>query len=75
MLDTLNFLSQNIIGLETLLRGERMKFDMGESSLFLINAREKSLFDSQLVYNSVYVDLIIAYSKIRTAAGLGFEGL
>lgn len=51
-----------------------MKFDLGESSLFLINAREKGLFDSQLVYNSVYVDLIIAYSKIRTAAGLGFEG-
>tara|TARA_R110000868_G_scaffold59941_1_gene183704 strand:- start:1782 stop:3182 length:1401 start_codon:yes stop_codon:yes gene_type:complete len=70
----LSFLSQNIKGLEALLRGERMKFDMGESSLFLINAREKSLFDSQLVYNSVYVDLIIAYSKIRTAAGLGFEG-
>ena len=71
----LSFLTQNIQALETLLRGERIKFDMGESSLFLINAREKSLFDSQLVYNTLYVDLVITYSKIRTAAGLGFEGL
>lgn len=71
----LSFLTQNIKALETLLRGERIKFDMGESSLFLINAREKSLFDSQLVYNTLYVDLVITYSKIRTAAGLGFEGL
>jgi outer membrane protein TolC len=67
--------AQNITALESLLRGERIKFDLGESSLFLINSREKGLFDALLVNNSLYVDLNIAYSKIRTAAGLGFEGL
>ncbi|EPR73970.1 Multidrug efflux protein, outer membrane component [Winogradskyella psychrotolerans RS-3] len=71
----LNIFSQNIQGLESLLKGERIKFDLGESSLFLINARETSLFDSNLINNALYVDLIIAYSKIRTAAGLGFEDL
>ncbi|WP_339922379.1 TolC family protein [uncultured Cyclobacterium sp.] len=67
--------SQNIQGLESLLKGERIKFDLGESSLFLINARETGLFDANIINNGLYVDLIIAYSKIRTAAGLGFEDL
>ncbi|SEJ46536.1 Outer membrane protein TolC [Cyclobacterium xiamenense] len=65
----------NISGLERLLEGERVKFDLGESSLFLINARETSLFDALLVNNSLFVDKNIAFSKVRTAAGLGFEGV
>ena len=69
----LKIFSQNVKGLENLLKGERIKFELGESSLFLINARETSLFDSHLVNNSLYVDLNIAFSKVRSAAGLGFE--
>ena len=69
----LKIFSQNVKGLENLLKGERVKFELGESSLFLINARETSLFDSHLVNNSLYVDLNIAFSKVRSAAGLGFE--
>lgn len=65
----------NISGLERLLEGERVKFELGESSLFLINARETSLFDAILVNNSLFVDKNIAFSKVRTAAGLGFEGV
>lgn len=65
----------NIGGLERLLEGERVKFELGESSLFLINARETSLFDALLINNSLFVDKNIAFSKVRTAAGLGFEGL
>ncbi|MDN3688394.1 TolC family protein [Cyclobacterium jeungdonense] len=65
----------NISGLERLVEGERVKFELGESSLFLINARETSLFDAILVNNSLFVDKNIAFSKVRTAAGLGFEGL
>ncbi|SHN33833.1 Outer membrane protein TolC [Cyclobacterium lianum] len=63
----------NINGLERLLEGERTKFEMGESSLFLINARETSLFDALLVNNSLFVKRNIGFSKVRNAAGLGFE--
>ncbi len=66
---------ENIIGLERLLEGEKVKFDMGESSLFLINAREVSLFDAMVVMNSIYVRRNIAVSRVRTAAGLGFDEL
>jgi hypothetical protein len=47
---------------------------MGESSLFLINARETSLFDAILVMNSIFVQKNISFSRVRTAAGLGFDG-
>ncbi len=63
----------NIEGLERLLEGEKIRFDMGESSLFLINAREVSLFDAMVVMNSIYVRRNIAVSQVRTAAGIGFE--
>lgn len=65
----------NITALERLLEGERIKFDMGESSLFLINAREVGLFDALVVLNSIYADRNIAIARARTAAGLGFDVL
>lgn len=65
----------NIRALERLLEGERIKFQLGESSLFLINARETSLFDALLVRNSIYVKKYISFSKVRKAAGMGFEGV
>ena len=63
----------NIGGLERLLEGERIKFDLGESSLFLINAREVSLFDALVVLNSIYAQRNVSISRVRTAAGLGFQ--
>ncbi|HSI76812.1 MAG TPA: TolC family protein [Lunatimonas sp.] len=63
----------NIGALERLLEGERIKFDMGESSLFLINAREVGLFDALVVLNSIYAERNISIARARTAAGLGFE--
>lgn len=65
----------NITALERLLEGERIKFDMGESSLFLINAREVGLFDALVVLNSIYAERNIAIASSRTAAGLGFDVL
>ncbi|MEX2511265.1 MAG: TolC family protein [Cyclobacteriaceae bacterium] len=67
--------SNNILGLEKLLEGERTKFEMGESSLFLVNARETGLLEAMLVKNSIFVKRKISFSKVRTAAGLGFEEL
>jgi outer membrane protein TolC len=63
----------NINGLERLLEGERVRFDLGESSLFLINAREVALFDALAVLNSLYAQRNISISRVRTAAGIGFE--
>ena len=37
-----------IVNYQRLLRGERMKFDNGESSIFLINSRENSALDAQM---------------------------
>jgi outer membrane protein TolC len=62
----------NITALQRLLEGERIKFDLGESSLFLINAREVGLFDALAVLNSIYAQRNISIARARTAAGLGF---
>lgn len=58
--------------LERLLAGEIRKFQMGESSLFLVNAREVSVFDSRLTLNELLAKYKIAIAKTRVAAGLGF---
>lgn len=69
-----NTFEDNIVGLERLLEGEKIRFEMGESSLFLINARETSLFDALLVMNSIFVRKNISFSRVRNSAGLGFDG-
>lgn len=65
--------SANVESLETLLAGEVRRFQIGESSLFLVNAREVSMFDSRLTLNELASKLRISYAKTRYAAGLGFE--
>ncbi|MBN7811921.1 TolC family protein [Algoriphagus sp. H41] len=64
--------SANVESLETLLAGEVRRFQIGESSLFLVNAREVSVFDSRLTLNELASKLRISYAKTRYAAGLGF---
>ena len=47
--ETQNSLIEDIVtDYTTMLTAEERKFSFGESSLFLINSREKSLIDSQL---------------------------
>lgn len=65
--------SENVRSLQALLTGEMRRFEMGESSLFLINAREVSVFDSRVTLNELASKLRISYAKTRFAAGLGFE--
>lgn len=64
---------QNIEGLQRLLDGERTKFDLGESSLFLINARETAFFDAMVLLNSISANRKTSLSRVMVAAGLGFE--
>jgi len=65
--------SENVRSLQALLTGEMRRFEMGESSLFLVNAREVSVFDSRVTLNDLASKLRISYAKTRYAAGLGFE--
>ena len=64
---------QNVVSLETLLQGEVRRFEIGESSLFLVNAREVSVFSSKLTLNELLSKRKIAFAKSRYAAGLGFN--
>lgn len=65
--------TENVKSLQALLTGEMRRFEMGESSLFLVNAREVSVFDSRIILNELESKLRITYAKTRYAAGLGFE--
>jgi len=63
----------NVKTLEALLQGETRRFSIGESSLFLVNAREVAVFDSRITLNDLAAKLRTAYAKTRFSAGLGFE--
>lgn len=62
-----------MVSLEALLLGEVRRFEIGESSLFLVNAREITAFDARLIRNELITRSKIAFAKVRFAAGLGFE--
>jgi outer membrane protein TolC len=66
-------ISQNVKSLEALLTGESRRFEIGESTLFLVNAREVAVIDSRLTLNDLASKLRTSYAKTRFAAGLGFE--
>lgn len=68
-----NTISQNVKSLEALLTGETRRFEIGESTLFLVNAREVAVFDSRVTLNDLASKLRTSYAKTRFAAGLGFD--
>ncbi|MEZ4826675.1 MAG: TolC family protein [Bacteroidia bacterium] len=51
--------SQTVVNYERMLEAERQKFDIGESSLFLINSRQNKLIDARLKW----LDLNAKYQK------------
>ena len=69
----LGIFSNNVNGLRQLLRGEMMRFEVGESSLFLVNAREVSLISAQTTLNDLAAKRKSSYAKMLNAAGLGFD--
>lgn len=69
----LGIYTNNVNGLQKLLRGEMMRFEIGESSLFLVNAREVSLISAQTTLNDLAAKRKSAYAKMLNAAGLGFD--
>jgi len=71
----LRVFGENVVGLQRLLEGEQTRFEMGESSLFLINAREVSRIEGELILNDVTARRNIAYARLLFAAGIGFTEL
>lgn len=65
-------LAENVKSLDALLTGETRRFEIGESSLFLVNAREVAVFDARVTLNELSSRLQIANAKARFAAGVGF---
>nr|WP_321223527.1 TolC family protein [uncultured Psychroserpens sp.] len=59
----------------TMLNAEERKFSFGESSLFLINSREKSLIDSQLKAIEVQNKFLKAKAKLFNSLSRDLENL
>ena len=57
---------------EKLVYAEKRKFELGESSLFLINSREQKLIDSQLKENSIYIKNLNAIANLFNALGKNY---
>ncbi len=61
LVQQIKLLEQNIRGYEKLLKAETLKFEFGESSLFLINKRQEKLIESELKLVSTKNKLITNY--------------
>ena len=57
-------------GYESLLTAEERKFALGESSIFLVNSREKSLIDSQVKLNVLEFKFYTSKAKLFNSLGV-----
>ena len=55
---------------DALVKAEERKFFLGESSLFLINAREQKLVDAQFKQNSIIMKRLSATTRLFNALGI-----
>lgn len=60
---------QTVVNQQTLLRAEQAKFDMGESSLFLVNSRETKLIDLRVKLEELRTKYQKAVASLWYAAG------
>lgn len=65
----INLYNEAVEGFEYLLEAERLKFDIGESSLFLINQRELMLISAQLISVDLIKKKFLTLSEIRLISG------
>jgi outer membrane protein TolC len=59
-----------VVDYDRLLKAEERKFSFGESSLFLINSRERSLIDARLKSNEVQNKYLMAKAKLFRALAI-----
>lgn len=62
-----------VVDYDRLLRAEERKFSFGESSLFLINSRERALIDARLKANEVQNKYLLAKAKLFRALAINPE--
>jgi outer membrane protein TolC len=73
-LQTQNGLVDQIVGdYRTLVAAEERKFQLGESSLFLVNSREQKLIEASLKANELQVKFMNANASLYNALGIGVE--
>ncbi len=68
--DQVALYSRTVLDYEKLVAAERRMFDIGESSLFLVNAREQSYFNAMLKLNDLVAKNNKAYAGSLYAAGI-----
>lgn len=66
--------ADNVANYRALLRGEQQKFQVGESSLFLINQREVKLIEARLKLTEIWAKQNLARHAVRWAAGILGDG-
>lgn len=59
-----------VLDYKVMLKAEERKFELGESSLFLINSREQKLIASELKENSLLIKALNANVKLYNAYGV-----
>ncbi len=73
--DQVLIFTDNVKNLRALLDGEQRRFDIGESSIFLLNARETTLIDGILTLNRTRSREKINEAKVRHASGNAWQFL
>lgn len=67
--ELINQQEEMVVNYETLLTGERTKFDNGESSVFLVNSRENKKIDAQMKLIELQADYGRALGELDWASG------
>jgi outer membrane protein TolC len=62
-------INETVLNYERLLAGEKQKFKAGESSIFLVNTREKNLISIRLKRNELFAKYHIVQSAVLWATG------
>lgn len=71
--DQVNIFTDNVNNLRLLLEGEQRRFNIGESTIFLLNMRETTLIDGVLTLNRTRSQEKINEAKVRHAAGSAWQ--
>lgn len=66
----INIYNQTVVNVEKLVEGEQKRFDVGESSLFLVNQREMSLIKAQIDFIKMIAKNQQAFIKVQYSLGV-----
>ena len=62
--DIINVAREKVNNYEALRNAESLKFDLGESSVFMVNQRERNLFEAQVELTSSYLKMVKLVSEL-----------